>query len=213
MSEDQIRCFVVGAVSTNCYAYISQGEAMVVDPGASGIQIAQALADEGVSVKYIVATHGHGDHVGGVYDLKSKTGATWAMSSLDSKFAYRAGGSSELGMSYDHDAPEIELSLVEGDEISVGTARFEVIEAPGHTPGGIVLLGKGTAQGVAFVGDSIFEGSIGRCDLEGGDFEVLMKTLQKLKKIIPEDCTLLSGHGSYTTMGKEMASNPYFRDN
>ncbi len=213
MSQDEIRCFVVGRISTNCYAYISDGKALVVDPGASGKEIAQALADEKVEVEYIVATHGHGDHVGGVYDLKEATGATWAMNESDSKFAYRAGTNSEMGMKYDHDAPKIDRPLFEGDVLDVGTASFEVIAAPGHTPGGIILLGHGTADGIAFVGDSVFEGCVGRCDLEGGDEAKLHETIQKLKKIIPHECTLLSGHGNPTTMGKELDSNPYFRDN
>ncbi len=212
MTQDEIRCFVVGRISTNCYAYISDGKAMVVDPGASGKEIAQILDNENIKVVYIVATHGHGDHVGGVYDLKQATGATWAMSDKDAKFAYRAGTNSELGMKYDHDAPKIEQPLHEGDVLTVGTASFEVIAAPGHTPGGIILLGHDSAEGYAFVGDTIFEGAVGRCDLEGGDSNELHATIEKLKKVIPRECTLLSGHGNSTTMGKETDSNPYFRD-
>ncbi len=212
MSKDEIRCFVVGRISTNCYAYISEGKAMVVDPGASGAEVAKALAEDNIELRYIVATHGHGDHVGGVYDLHEAAGGTWAMSDLDSKFAYRAGTNSELGMKYDHDAPPIEQHLHEGDMLELGTASFEVIAAPGHTPGGIILLGHGTADGIAFVGDTILEGVVGRCDLEGGDFNIMKETLKKLKNKIPKECTLLSGHGNQTTMGEQLVSNPYFRD-
>ena len=208
-NKDELRCFVVGPIQTNCYAYVSGGECMVVDPGASGAAVADALAD--VRVKYIVATHGHGDHVGGVAGLKGACGAEYLIHCADAKRATHAGEVSELGIAYDDDAPMPDSELSEGEVIRVGSATFEVIEAPGHTPGGVVLLGGGTAEGAAFVGDTIFPASHGRTDLDGGDEATILATLRKLAGRIPPSTVLYCGHGDATTMEHELAYNPFMR--
>lgn len=207
-AKDGIRQFVVGHLETNCYAVVSDGECLVVDPGAQGTQIAEALDD--VKVIGIVATHGHHDHVGGVRALKEATGAPFSISRGDAERCQHAlelsshvfdvsGGSVE-------DAPEPDCLLAEGDVLKVGSRVFRVIESPGHTEGGIVLLG----EDVAFVGDTIFAGSVGRTDLVGGDAEVLMQTLDRLKREIPPQTVLLCGHGVATTMERELTTNPWF---
>lgn len=208
--RDQIAMFVVGPIETNCYAYISQGECMVVDAGDSGRAIYEHLPED-VRVKYIVATHGHGDHVGGVKALKEATGATFAMSPRDAEMASHAGEKNELGLSYDDDAPAPDLELGEGDTLEVGTASFRVIEAPGHTPGGLVLLGSGSADHICFVGDTLFKGSVGRTDISGGDQAALEETLARLKREIPPHTNVFCGHGDPTTMEDELAQNPYLR--
>ncbi|MBP3885086.1 MAG: MBL fold metallo-hydrolase, partial [Olsenella sp.] len=207
---DQIAMFVVGPIETNCYAYISEDECMVVDPGNSGKAIAEHLP-EGVSVKYIVATHGHGDHVGGVRALREATGARYAIHASDAELARHAGEPSEQGRAYDDNAPDPDLMLAEGDVLEVGTARFRVIEAPGHTPGGIVLLGSETAEHICFVGDTLFMGSCGRTDLAGGDRATLERTLARLKAEVPPETNVFCGHGEITTMEDELANNPYLR--
>lgn len=208
---DEIRQFVVGDIETNCYAYVSEGSCLVVDPGASGARIAEALSD--VTVELVVATHRHHDHVGGVRALVEATGAPWAISEADAEGALRA---LELS-SHVFDVTSGEISnppapdrlLHEGDTLDVGSARFRVVFAPGHTPGGIVLLGEGTARGVCFVGDTLFAGSCGRTDLAGGDHDTLMRTLTRLREEIPTETTILSGHGPATTMEIELATNPW----
>lgn len=203
-AQDGIRQFIVGPIQTNCYAFVSQGEAMVVDPGEAGDQIARELSD--VEVKLIVATHGHGDHVSGVQALQEATGAPFAMAAADIDLAMHAMQNSRWAT---HDAPRPDRLLGEGDVVEVGTARFAVYEAPGHTPGGIVLLG----EGVAFVGDTIFAGSCGRTDLPGGDPATMARTLARLCRLIPPETTLLCGHGAITTMAHELATNPTFPRN
>lgn len=205
--KDELRCFVVGPIQTNCYAYVSQGACMVVDPGGNGADVALSLKD--VRVELIVATHGHGDHVGGVLKLKEATGAAFAIHALDAERATRAGEVSEIGIAYDDGAPLPDREIREGDVLRVGTASFEVIEAPGHTPGGVVLLGGGSAEGVAFVGDTIFPGSHGRTDLEGGDEATILASLHRLAGLIPAQTTLFCGHGPSTTMAAELARNPF----
>lgn len=196
----EIRQFVVGPIQTNCYAFVSDGECMVVDPGDSGSDIADRLDD--VDVRLIVATHGHGDHVSGVAALKEETGAPFAMSAEDRDVAMHATENSRFA---DEDAPEPDRILREGDEVTVGSATFHVLAAPGHTPGGLVLLGPG----VAFVGDTIFAGSCGRTDLPGGDPVVMGRTLARLRTLIPPETVLLCGHNDVTTMQIELERNPF----
>ena len=154
--RDELRQFTVTPLQTNCYAYVSAGECLVVDPGGSGAAVAEHLDD--VRVTCVAATHGHGDHVGGVAALCHATGAPFAIHAADAELARHAGEMSEVGRSYDENAPAADRLLAEGDVIKVGTATFTVMETPGHTPGGIVLVGGGSAEGLAFVGDTLFPG-------------------------------------------------------
>jgi glyoxylase-like metal-dependent hydrolase (beta-lactamase superfamily II) len=210
MAEDapspiEIRQMVVGAIETNCYAVICDGECMVIDPGASGKAIAERLSD--VHVASIVATHGHGDHVSGVAALKAATAAPFSMAAPDVEMALHAGFGQFDGVPYDDDAPRPDVILSDGDEVHVGPAVFRVISCPGHTPGGITLVG----EGLAFVGDTLFAGSAGRTDLEGGDADALARTLSRLKSELPPSTTILPGHGPSTTMAAELEGNPYLR--
>ncbi len=207
--HDQVGIFVVTPLETNCYVYISGDECMVVDPGGSGAKLAEHLP-EGLKVKYIAATHGHGDHVGGVKALREATGGTYVIHPLDAERAQHAGEMSEMGRAYDDNAPEPDMTYSEGDSISVGTATFTVLETPGHTPGSVCLIGGDTAQGVVFTGDTVFKGSCGRTDLEGGNAQQMMESLAHFKEVVPARTTLFTGHGDYTTMMDELKLNPFF---
>ena len=204
---DELRRYIVTPLQTNCYAYVSEGECLVVDPGGSGAQLATVLDD--VRVTCVAATHGHGDHVGGVTALVRETGAPYAIHAADAELARHAGEMSEVGRRYDDNAPNPDRTLAEGDVLRVGTATFTVMETPGHTPGGIVLVGGGTAEGVAFVGDTLFPGSHGRTDLKGGDEATIMASLVRMAAEIAPETTLLCGHGPATTMARELAVNPF----
>lgn len=206
-NRDELRCFQVTPLQTNCYAYLSAGECLVVDPGGSGAQVAEHLGD--ARVVCVAATHGHGDHVGGVAALVRATDAPFAIHAADAELASHAGDASELGRSYDENAPAPDTTLAEGDVLTVGTATFTVMETPGHTPGGVTLVGGGTAAGIAFVGDTLFPGSHGRTDLAGGDEAAIMRSLARMAKEIAPETTLLCGHGPSTTMERELAENPF----
>lgn len=210
MADIQVQQFIVGPLQTNCYAVVCDGKALVVDPGYSGAQIAKALSD--VSVELIVCTHGHFDHVGGVYDLKAATGAKFAMADPD---IYMAMSVNENAWKFraepDHDAPYPDIVIKDGDTVGVGCCNFKVIAAPGHSPGGVVLLGQDCAEGIAFVGDTIFAGSVGRTDLAESDPATMTQTLAHLKEVIPADTQLFCGHGDSTFMDRELATNPYLQ--
>ena len=205
--KDGIRQFVVGDIQTNCYALVSDGECLVVDPGSDGAWIAETLAD--VRVTQIVATHRHHDHVGGVRALKEATGAEFCISERDAEGARHALELSshvfDVSGANIANAPAADRLLREGDVVRVGSRELRVVDAPGHTEGGIVLVG----DGYAFVGDTLFAGSCGRTDLVGGDQDALMRTLARLKQVIPPQTVLLCGHGPATTMEVELATNPW----
>lgn len=207
--RDELRRFVVTPLATNCYAYLSAGECLVVDPGGSGAEVAAHLGE--VRVACVAATHGHGDHVGGVAALCRATGAPFAIHAADAELACHAGEMSEVGRSYDENAPAPDRTLAEGDVLRVGTATFTVMETPGHTPGGVTLVGGGSAEGVAFVGDTLFPGSHGRTDLKGGDEATIMASLARMAAEIAPETTLFCGHGPATTMARELATNPFLR--
>lgn len=207
--RDELRRFVVTPLATNCYAYMSAGECLVVDPGGSGAEVAAHLGE--VRVACVAATHGHGDHVGGVAALCRATGAPFAIHAADAELACHAGEMSEVGRSYDENAPAPDRTLAEGDVLRVGTATFTVMETPGHTPGGVTLVGGGSAEGVAFVGDTLFPGSHGRTDLKGGDEATIMASLARMAAEIAPETTLFCGHGPATTMARELATNPFLR--
>ena len=217
MPNPEIRLFHVSPLQTNCYALVSaetdetgKRACVVVDPGGSGAEVAKRLDD--VHVSMVVATHGHGDHVGGVRALCEATGAPFAISAADAERAQNARANSSHSFGYEADAPAPDVLLSEGDEVVAGGLRLRVMEAPGHTPGGIVLVGESgsEAEGIALVGDTLFAGSAGRTDLAGGSAEVLMQTLERLKRELPDETVILSGHGEPTTMECEKASNPFF---
>ena len=211
-SEDgtlELRCFVVGPISTNCYAVVSEGQAMVVDPGACGQRVAEALEASGVKVALVVATHGHADHVGGVDALVRATGAPYAIAEADDDLARHARRNHALGIEYDADAPAPDVLISDGDELGVGKASFVAIATPGHTPGGMSLLGKGAASGLCFTGDTLFAGSAGRTDLPGGRTSDLMRSLARLASEVPGETLVLPGHGQPSTMTVELATNDF----
>ena len=212
-AKDEIRLFIVGPIQTNCFAYVSDGDCLVVDAGAEGAAIAEALSD--VRVTQVVATHGHHDHVCGVKALVEATGASFAVSAVDAwrvtqalELSSHAFGVASKG---EQNAPEPDILLKEGDVLEVGTARFRVMETPGHTEGGIVLVGEGTAEGLAFVGDTLFPGSHGRTELRGGNEEEILVSLARIAAEIPPETALLCGHGPSTSMEWELAHNPFLR--
>lgn len=202
-----IQQYVVGHLDTNCYAVMSEGECLVVDPGAQGAQIAEEL--EGYKMVGIVATHGHHDHIGGVRALRDASGAPFMISKGDAERAQHAIELSSHVFDVEEgsveDAPAPDRTLSEGDEIRVGCVTLRVMEAPGHTEGGIVLVG----DEFAFMGDTLFAGSCGRTDLVGGDHDTLMRTLRRIKDEIPSKTVLFCGHGPTTTMFREILTNPY----
>jgi glyoxylase-like metal-dependent hydrolase (beta-lactamase superfamily II) len=190
-------CFVVGCKATNL--------ASVIDPGDESDKILLALARSNLTLKYIINTHGHFDHVGGNKRLKEATGAEILIHPLDAPMLRQlAASAARWGLSAD-DSPAPDRTVNEGDTLTFGEVTLEVLHTPGHTPGGISLF----TDGVVFVGDALFAGSIGRTDFPGGDHGTLISAIQNKLFGLPDDVKVFCGHGPETTIGVEKRTNPF----
>lgn len=202
----EVKQLAMGILHTNCYLVIDEAtqEALLVDPAGPDEQLAELLAGFDGKVNYIVATHGHLDHVGSLAKAKELTGAPILIHASDAPMLEKADESIASYLRFAGHLPPPDRLLQGGEELRVGETTFQVIHTPGHTPGCICLLGGG----LLLSGDTLFAGSIGRYDLPGGDFATLMKSLRKLKTL-PEETRVLPGHSAGTTIAQELRSNRF----
>ncbi len=205
-----LKKLVVGPFAANCYIIGSEltKEGMIIDPGDEAREILKSVRDGQLDIKFIVLTHGHIDHVGAVKEVKEATGAEVCVHTDDAKSI--SGQEGQLismlvsGLSYPA-PPSPDRLLKGGDSIDLGDLHFGVLHTPGHTPGGICLLGNG----VMFTGDTLFNCGIGRTDLPGGSYSQLMNSLHTKLMILPDSTIVYPGHGPETTIGAECGGNPY----
>jgi len=207
-----LKKLVVGPFAANCYIVGSEltKEGVIIDPGAEARQILKRVRDEQLDIKFIVLTHGHIDHVGGVKEVKEATGAEVAIHTDDAKSVSGQEGRliSMLVSGLSYPAPSSPDRLLNGgDSIDIGDLNFLVLHTPGHTPGGICLLGNG----VVFTGDTLFNYGVGRTDLPGGSYSQLMNSLHTKLMVLPDETIVYPGHGPETTIGAERRGNPYLR--
>jgi len=205
-----LKSLVTGELKVNCYLLgcQSSGQALVIDPGGSARRILEILAENGLTLKMVVNTHGHFDHVGGNRALIEETQADLLIHADD--LAILRGASEHapsFGCRAIEPSPEPTRLLQDGDRIELGELQFDVIHVPGHSPGGICLLG----EGYLFAGDNLFAGSIGRTDLPSGDQGALMQALRDRVLTLPEEIVVCPGHGPETTIGRERRTNPFLR--
>jgi len=204
-----IKEFVLGAIQTNCYVVScpETREAVIVDPGDYSPSLQHYIEEEQLLVKYIINTHSHFDHVGGNKKVKQFTGARLLIHQAEADVLPQTGTlASMFGLQVD-DSPPADAFMAEGDEIRIGRITLHVLETPGHSPGGVTLH----TDDVAFVGDTIFAGSIGRTDLPGGSHSTLIKSIKERILPLGDDTVLYSGHGPETTVAREKLHNPFLR--
>jgi hydroxyacylglutathione hydrolase len=202
----------VGPLRCNCSIIGDDAtrEAMVIDPGDDISKIVAILQKHNLSVKQIVITHAHIDHVGGAMKLRALTGAPIFLNQddytllkmLDVQAAW-------LGMAAP-EAVEIDQSPTHGDSLRTGSLVSTVLHTPGHTQGSICLYFPAEKKLIA--GDTLFAGSIGRTDLPGGSFEKIIGSLKGHLLALPDETVVIPGHGALTTIGDERESNPYLQE-
>ena len=202
--------FVLGPVQTNSYlvADVITGEAVVIDPGGEGKMIVREAEKRDWRITNIWLTHAHFDHLGGVAGVADSldTPPPVAMHPDDYPLWRMQGGALLFGMKIDP-GPEPTIDLLHGQLLHLGEHIFQVRHAPGHTRGHVMFYCK--SDKVLFCGDVIFQGSIGRTDLPGGDFNTLINSIRTQVLTLPDDTRLLSGHGPETTVGRERVYNPF----
>jgi glyoxylase-like metal-dependent hydrolase (beta-lactamase superfamily II) len=199
----------VGMLQCNCSIFGDEQtrEALVVDPGDEISRILQVLKRHGLTVKGIVITHAHIDHIGGAQKLKKATGAPVYMNPNDAELQkmmeVQAGW---LGVETP-DAVEIDSPAKDGGKLVVGATEFHVLHTPGHTQGSISLWIP--SEGKLVAGDTLFRDSIGRTDLPGGDSRQILRSIHEKLLPLPEETVVFPGHGESTTIGREKQFN-YF---
>ena len=207
-----LKRLVLGPFETNCYIIGSKSSkvGMIVDPSAKATEILDSVKDLGLNIKLIVLTHGHIDHIGAVKEVKEAIGAEMAIHADDTRSISGQGGSlldmMIPGLSYPAPPPPDRL-LKDGDSLNIDDLHFQVLHTPGHTPGGICLLG----EGVVFCGDTLFNYSIGRYDLPGGNYSQIMNSIYTKLMTLPDNTIAYPGHGPKTTIGAERQGNPFLR--
>jgi glyoxylase-like metal-dependent hydrolase (beta-lactamase superfamily II) len=199
----------LGPIGTNCYVVRADGgagEATIVDPSGDAAELRLILARLGTRCSGILVTHGHWDHLVGVADLAQGTGAPVHMPEGERELLERPGALAPMGSGYPPHTPEV--TLTGGETIDVAGVTFDVLSVPGHSSAHLAYH----AQGCLFSGDVLFAGSVGRTDLPGADWDTLMASLRMLVDTLPAETVVYPGHGPITTLGDELARNPFLSE-
>ncbi|KPK19686.1 MAG: hypothetical protein AMJ70_08750 [Dehalococcoidia bacterium SG8_51_3] len=204
-----IKLLTVGPLASNCYIVGDEatGEGIIIDPADEAGNILQSVAELVLTIKLVVLTHGHCDHIAGLKEVKEATGAEIAVHGNDAEYGQQAMTMALAFGLYCPTPPPPDRLLKNGDSIDIGDLHFKILHTPGHTPGGICLYG----HSILFSGDTLFNYGIGRFDLPGGDYAQLMDSLQGSLMSLPDDTVVYPGHGSKTTIGAERRSNPFLQ--
>lgn len=208
-SKLQVEPLIVGPLFSNCYIIYDDAEKLgaVIDPGDDAEIILTKVKDLDIKIKYILATHGHFDHIGAVAELKTALDADF-LAHQDDFFFIEDGKNAAFRWGVDiQQPPKPDRFIEDGDKIEIGKFEFKVIHTPGHSPGGVCFL----YDRMLFGGDTLFQGSIGRTDFRKGSFEDLKNSIRKRLYSLPDDTIVYTGHGPITTIGDEKKYNAFVR--
>jgi len=200
----------VGPFASNCYIVGSEAtkEGMIIDPGAEAAAILDTVSQLGLTIKLIVATHSHVDHIMALRQVKEATGAPFAIHEAESGGKLMQGMARMMSMATGGSGeppPKPDKLLKEGDYIDIGDLSFRVLHTPGHSLGGMSIYG----HGVVFSGDTLFNFGIGRTDFPGCSHQVLIDSIKNKLMTLPDETVVLPGHGPETTIDVERKYNPF----
>lgn len=211
-----IKVFTVNMVQENCYILSDETkDAVIIDDGAyfpeEEMAIEQYILSEGLTPKHLILTHAHFDHIMGSGKVFEKYCLKAEMSNKDAYLYDMASlqAQSIIGRKLDFQTAPVGNFLKDSDKVEFGSHSLSVIETPGHTLGGVCFYCE--AEKILFSGDSLFQQSIGRTDLKGGNMEMLIKSLKEKVLTLPEETKVYPGHGSSTQIGYEKENNIYFK--
>jgi hydroxyacylglutathione hydrolase len=210
VNEIIVHGIVVGSFQENCWVIGNRrtGEAICVDPGDEPDEVLAMAGDMGVRIKYIANSHAHIDHILGVGAVRDATGAKFLLHPGDLELARNTATMAKGWMGIDiANPPDPDAFLSDNDAIDVDGLKLTVLHTPGHTPGSVCFY----TNGIVFAGDTLFQGSIGRTDLPGGDYDEEMASIVERLLALPDETIVLPGHMDQTTIGHERQRNPYVR--
>jgi len=207
MDNMQIDTIIVGPFEVNCYLIKNQEDnnGVIVDPGGDERAIIDRINRSGLIPKGILLTHGHGDHIAAVKPLVEKYQIPIYVGKGDEPLLASPSANVSALFGFSIVCPPPDYLLSDGDQVEVAGFRFDVLGAPGHTPGGVCYL----VENFLFCGDTLFSGSVGRTDLPGGSFQKLIESIDTKILSLPDDVICYPGHGPDTTVGLERKNNPF----
>ncbi|MEL6444277.1 MAG: MBL fold metallo-hydrolase [Bacteroidota bacterium] len=202
---------VAGPFAENCYVCHSRGEAVLIDPGCADTRernlVLNYIAEHNLAVRHLLLTHAHLDHIVSCAFFAGHFGLGWQMHPDDAPLLRHAEQQAALFQFPIDPPPDPTGWLREGDTVTFGDATWQVLLAPGHSPGSICFYDE--ASGFVIAGDVLFSGSIGRTDLWQGDLPTLLRSIETKLMPLPDETVVYCGHGPATTIGRERRANPF----
>lgn len=204
-----LKLVTAGIYQENCFLVADEGtrEGVVIDPGDDAPDILAAVQQHNLRITKIINTHGHVDHIGAAHEIKKALGVPFYIHKGDEQLVAWAKPLMAAFLFRAVTAPKIDGYLNEGDVVETGSHKARVLYTPGHTQGGVCFYFE--PEKAVFVGDTLFQGSIGRTDLPGGNTEQLLNSIRTKLLVLPDDTICYCGHGEETTIGDEKRYNPF----